>query len=189
MKREFLKNLSLSDEAIEKIMAEHGNSVNAIKNKQAELEGQIADYKTQLSERDKQLDSLKKAAGDSDALTKQIAELQAANKQAKAEFDERIETLAKENLVNLALTKAGAKNPKAVKALLNLENTKRDGDTIIGLVEQLDKLKETDSYLFHVEQKPTVAGTQPNSGSGAPADTPPPGSYEAFEQAWRARNQ
>ena len=188
MKRETLKNLGLTDEVIEKIMTEYGNSVNTLKNKQTELEGQIVDYKSQLAERDKQLDSLKKTAGDSEALTQKIAELQATNKQTEAAYEEKIKSLQKENLLNLALTKSGAKNPKAVKALLDLDKAKVDGDVIIGLEEQLTKLKETESYLFNVETKPTVSGTQPNSGSGTPANTPPPGSYEAFEQQWRAQN-
>lgn len=189
MKREVLKNLGLSEEVIEKIMAEYGNSVTTLKNKQTDLEQQVADYKTQLSERDKQLDTLKKTAGDSEALTQQIAELQAANKQTAAAYEEKIKQLGIDNAVNLALTQSGAKNPKAVKALLNLENAKMDGDVIVGLEEQLTKLKETDSYMFHVEQKPNIQGTHPNSGSGVPADTPPAGSYEAFAQSWAARNQ
>jgi len=184
MKREVLKNLGLSDEVIEKIMTEHGNSVNSLKNKQTELEAQVAEYKQQLSERDKQLDGLKKTAGDSEALTKQIAELQATNKQTSAAYEEKIKQLQMDNLTNLALTKSGAKNPKAVKALLNLENAKLDGDVIVGLEDQITKLKETDAYLFNEEKKPTIQGTQANSGSGAPANTPQPGSYAAFAQSY-----
>lgn len=188
MKREVLKNLGLTDEVIEKIMAEHGSSVNSLKGKQTELEGQVAEYKKQLSERDKQLDSLKKTAGDSEVLAQQIAELQAANKQTTADYEAKIKQLGIENAVNLALTTSGAKNPKAVKALLNLENAKMDGDVVVGLAEQLTKLKETDSYMFNVEQKPNIQGTQPNSGSGAPANTPQPGSYAAFAQTYAAQH-
>lgn len=188
MKREVLKNLGLADEVIEKIMAEYGTSVTSLQKKQADLEEQIGEYKKQLSERDKQLDSLNKSAGDSEALKQQIAELQAANKQTTDAYEAKLKQMAVENAANLALTKHGAKNPKAVKALLNLENAKMDGDTIVGLEEQLTKLKETDAYMFNVEQKPSIAGTQPNSGSGAPANTPPPGSYAAFAQSYAAQH-
>lgn len=188
MKRESLKNLGLADEVIEKIMAEYGTSITALKNKQTELEEQIGEYKKQLTERDKQLDSLNKTAGDSEALKNQIAELQAANKQTTDAYEAKLKQMAVENAANLAITKHGAKNPKAVKALLNLENAKMDGDIIVGLEEQLTKLKETDAYMFNVEQKPTVAGTHPNSGSGAPANTPPPGSYAAFAATYSAQH-
>lgn len=184
MKREVLKNLGLTDEVIEKIMTEYGTSVTSLKNKQTELEEQIGEYKKQLTERDKQLDSLNKTAGDSEALKQQIAELQAANKQTADAYEAKLKEMAKDNAVNLALTKSGAKNPKAVKALLNLENAKMDGDAVVGLEEQLAKLKQDEAYLFHVEQKPNIAGTHPNSGSGAPANTPPPGSYAAFAAAY-----
>lgn len=188
MKREVLKNLGLSDEVIEKVMAEHGKSVTSFQNKQTELEEQVAEYKKQLGERDTQLDSLKKTAGDSELLVKQIDELKAANKQTAAAYEEKIKQLGLDNAVNLALTTSGAKNPKAVKALLNLENAKMDGETVIGLAEQISKLKETDAYMFNEEKKPTIAGTQPNSGSGAPANTPPPGSYAAFAQTYAAQH-
>ena len=73
MKREVLTALGLSDEVIEKIMAEHGKSVNSLKSKQTELEEQIATYKQHVSDRDKQLETLKKAAGDSEKLQAQIS--------------------------------------------------------------------------------------------------------------------
>lgn len=187
MKRDILKNLGLSDDVIEKIMTEHGNSVNALKSKQLDLETQIADYKTQLSERDKQLEGLNKSAGDSEVLKQKIAELQASNKQSSEAYEAKLAKMALDNAVNLALTTSGAKNAKAVKALLNLENAKMDGETVIGLAEQISKLKETDAYMFNAEQKPTIAGTQPNSGSGAPANTPPPGSYAAFAASYATR--
>ena len=41
----------------------------------------------QLAERDKQLTSLKKSAGDNEGLKKQIEELQTANKEQKAAFE------------------------------------------------------------------------------------------------------
>ena len=59
MNRKFLEELGLENEAIEKIMKEHGKTINDYKEKaeQAEtLESQIEDYKEQIAERDKQLD-------------------------------------------------------------------------------------------------------------------------------------
>ncbi len=168
MKREFLKSLELSDEVIDKIMAEHGNSINSLKAKQTELEDQIKDYKTQVSDRDKQLEELKKSAGDSESLKAQIDKLQEENKKATEDYEAKIKTMGIESAVTLALTNAKAKNAKAVKALLDLTDAKLNEDgTIKGLDKQIEKLKESDSYLFDGETK-TVNGAKPAEGNGKP---------------------
>ena len=53
MNREFLKSLELSDEQIEKIMAEYGKSINSYKEKIEGLEGlseKVKNYERQLEE-------------------------------------------------------------------------------------------------------------------------------------------
>lgn len=181
MKREVLKSFGLSDEVIDKIMAEHGNTVNGLKSKMTELEEQITTYKQHVSDRDKQLEGLKKSAGDSEKLQEQISKLQEENKLSSAAYEAKIAKMALENSANLALTNARVKNIKAVRALLNLDGAKMDGDKIIGLEEQIAKLKESDAYLFEVEAKPKISGTVPATG-GNPAPAAQPGSYEAFAQ-------
>ena len=75
MKRDFLKELGIADEAINRIMAENGKDIEAAKGefeslKQAataqltELEG----YKTQLAQRDADIESLRQSATDSAAV-------------------------------------------------------------------------------------------------------------------------
>ncbi|MFW3388304.1 UNVERIFIED_CONTAM: phage scaffolding protein, partial [Kocuria sp. CPCC 205274] len=78
MKREFLKTLGLDDELINQIMVEHGktlNSVTALTGQVETLTAEKAALTTQIAERDTQLTTLKDAAKDSEALTKQIADL------------------------------------------------------------------------------------------------------------------
>lgn len=58
-----------------------------------------------------------------------------------------------DSAVNMALVEAKAKNPKLTKAALDMSVIKMDGENLLGLTEQLDKLKETDAYLFDVETK------------------------------------
>ena len=52
--------------------------------------------------------------------------------------------------VDKSLMSSKAKNPKAVKALLDLNNVEFDGDKIKGLEEQVKNIKKSDSYLFIV---------------------------------------
>ncbi len=73
--------------------------------------------------------------------------------------------------VDAALTAAGAKNHKAVRSLLNLENiTLGEDGMAVGLEEQLGALKGSDGYLFNEPAKPVFKGYQPgDSADGVPA--------------------
>lgn len=65
-----------------------------------------------------------------------------------------------DSAVSMALVEAKAKNPKLVKAALDMSVIKLDGEKVLGLSEQLDKIKESDSYLFEVEQQKQDEGDQ-----------------------------
>ena len=80
---------------------------------------------------------------DYDAKVKEIQE------NAKAE----ISKTKLDNAVDMYLINAKARNVKSVKANLNLEDVKQDGEELLGLKEQVDKLMETDAYLFNIEAK------------------------------------
>lgn len=59
-----------------------------------------------------------------------------------------LEAVKKDSKIEIALVNAGARNIKSVKANLNLENVKLDGENLLGLDEQLETLKKSDAYLF-----------------------------------------
>src|SRR5690625_2628998 len=149
MNREFLKELGLSDEQVESVMKEYGKSINDLKEKADKVEGlesQIEDYKNQIEERDNQLEELKKI--DAEGLQAKIDELQQQNEATKTEYEEKLQKQAFEHKLESTLAQAKAKNVKAVKALLDLDTIKLDGDELLGLEEQLNNLKENESYLF-----------------------------------------
>lgn len=105
--------------------------------------------KTQMADRDKQLDTLKKASGDAEALKTKIEELQAANKTASEEHEAQIRQIRMDHAVESALTGAKAKNIKAVRALLNLDDLDVDDDgKVKGLDKQIKKLAEADDTKF-----------------------------------------
>lgn len=68
------------------------------------------------------------------------------------------------NAVDLELVARKAKNPKLAKAALDMSIIKLDGDNLIGLSEQLDKLKESDGYLFEVEDEGNKGGASMSTG-------------------------
>lgn len=189
MTRKQLEDLGLSKEQADAIMKingddiENAKSVSAaeIKNMQTEVEG----LKGQVKERDTQLETLKAAAGDNEALKTQIADLQKANADAVSAHESEMTQLKVDFAVEKALTGANAKNIKAVKALLDLEGAKLDKEgNVKGLQEQIDKLvaDESTKFLFDavqqqsVQQQTTFKGFQPGAASqqqkpGAEVDT------------------
>lgn len=164
MTREELKAMGLSDEQVDSVMAAHGKSTNALKEKADSVEGlesQITDYKSQIAERDTQLDELKKV--DADGLKAKIDELKTANETAATEYQEQLDKQAKDFALDKALTGAKSKNNKAVIANLDLDTIKFKDGEITGLKEQLETLQESDAYLFEQEQ---TNDTKPNFTTG-----------------------
>ena len=173
MKTEFLKSLNLSQEVIDKIMAENGKDI-AVEQKKAEkviqerdsyklkaesLETQVNDANTEIQKfKDRDIDGIKKAADD----WKETAE------KAKADADKQISQMKFDYALSAALTGAKAKNTKAVKALLDMDGLKfNDNDgKIVGLDEQLAQIKTDNDYLFESDEPAPefVKGT--NGGSG-----------------------
>ena len=127
---------------------------------------------TDLQARDAQLEQLKQAAGNSEELKKQIEALQAENKKAAEEWQAKFAQMQLDFALERALTTARAKNPKAVKALLDLEKVKLDGEQLLGLEDQLKAIQQSDPYLF---------GETGKVGSG----TNPPGAGNAEVNPWK----
>lgn len=148
MNREFLKGLGLEDEAIDKIMAEHGKSINSTKQDLETVTTERDNLKTELKNRDTQLENLSKQVKDNEALTAEINRLKEENKTATQELQTKLEKQAFDFALESALRDAKAKNPKAVKALLDSESIKLVDGKLVGLDEQLKSLKESDDYLF-----------------------------------------
>jgi len=154
MNRELLEGLGLEKETVDKVMKEHGKTLNDTKEKADKvggLENQIEDYKQQLTERDAQLEELKKV--DAEGLQAKIDELQQTNETQKTEYENQLEQQAFEHKLESTLSNAKVKNTKAVKALLDTEKIKLDGDKLLNLDDQLTGLKESDPYLFEEEKK------------------------------------
>lgn len=179
MTRKQLEDLGLTKEQADSVMKINGDDIeNAkgtaateIKNLQTEVEG----LKTQVGDRDKQLETLKASAGDNADLKKQIEDLQTENATAKATHESELNQLKIDFAVEKALTGAKAKNIKAVKALLELGEAKLDKDgNVKGLDEQIEKLRSGDDtkFLFEAQkQQQNFKGFQPGaSGEKKPGE-------------------
>lgn len=174
MTRKQLEDLGLSREQADAVIKINGDDIeNAksvssaeLKNMQTEVDG----LKGQVKERDKQLETLKATAGDNESLTQQIADLQKANADTVAAHESEMNRLKIDFAVEKALTGAKAKNIKAVKALLDLEDAKFDKEgNVKGLAEQIEKLvsSEDTKFLFNEKQtqRQTFKGFQPGAST------------------------
>lgn len=168
MKKDELKNLGLTDDQVEKVLAGYKDFIP--KSRFDEVNEAKKNAEALIVERDKQIEELKKSAGASDDLKKQIEQLQADNKATVKAKDDEIKQIKINNAVNTALISAGAKNVKAALALLNLDKAElADDGTVKGLKEQIDALKTADDskFLFN-DGKPNIKGANPAGGSGDP---------------------
>ena len=147
MKKQDLIELGIAEDVADKIFALHGKDITKHQTAAETAKAEADTLKAQLAEASKQIEGfkgldiegVKKAADDWKAKAEQ-AQKEAAEQIAQVKFDHALES---------ALSGAKAKNVKAVQALLNKDGLKLNDDgTIIGLNEQLEKIKSENDYLF-----------------------------------------
>lgn len=92
---------------------------------------------------------------------------EAKKKEIEENSKNELEAVKKDSKIEIALLNAGARNIKSVKANIDVEKVKLDGDKLIGLDDQLDALKKSDAYLFTgTKSVKQGAGTEGEGGSG-----------------------
>ena len=156
MERDFLKKIGLDDEKIDQIMEEHGKTINStkqsledIKQERDNLANEKEQLNQQIDDRDTKLAELSNNAGNAEQLKEQINALKEANEQAKEAHKQEIRKQTYDYELEKALLNAKARNPVAVKALLNQEAITLDDEKgLIGVSEQLENLKSEEGYLF-----------------------------------------
>lgn len=134
--------------------------------------------RTTITERDGQLETLKKSTGDVEALKAQITTLQTDNVQKDKDHAAEIAKIKKDAIVDQALAEVKAKNNTAAKALMAefLEKAEltEDGKEVKGLTDELKKITadEKTAFLFDTQAAtpPGISGAQPAGNPTAPPD-------------------
>lgn len=166
MNKEQLIALGLTDEQADNVVEGYGKMIP--KSRLDDKIAEVNDYKDQLAERDTQLTELQSKATGNAELQEQIKALQEQNEQVKTDFETQLKQKDFDIALNEALRDAKAKNPKAVKALLDVSAVTIVDGKLQGLDEQLATLKTSDDYLFTVEG---LKGSTPNQGGTPPSIT------------------
>lgn len=123
-----------------------------------ELNTELEGIKGQLSQANEQIAGFKEL--DIEGVKQKAAEWEQKYNQAAQDSAREIEQLKFDFALDRELTKAQARNPKAVKALLDRDALKYDKGKIIGLEEQLETLKKgEDSAFLFGSAAPTVQFT------------------------------
>lgn len=164
MTKEKLLEWGLTEEQATKVM-EGLNGSFVTKARFNEVNTELTTAKNTIKERDTQLETLKKASGDTKALQDQITQLQADNKKKDTDYAAELKNLKISNAVELALTGAKAKNNTAVKALLVDFIGKAelaDDGTVKGLDDEIGKLTkgEDTAFLFDTSGKAKFKGAK-----------------------------
>lgn len=138
--------------------------IDLVDSKQHVAKDKFDTLNEQLKTANTTINDLKKSNKDNEDLQTKVTDYETKVK----DYEKKIQDMQFNYALEGALKGANVRNPKAVKALLNLENVKLDGENIIGLNEQIEALKKSDSYLFAEEQKPQFSGIKPIDGSKPP---------------------
>lgn len=165
MKKEDLIAMGLTEEQAKKVMDSlDGNFVTKARFNEVNEENKT--LKKSVADRDKQLEDLKKSGGDNAELKKQIETLQQQNAEQQKAHEAEMAQLKLDNAIDAALTAAGAKNIKAVRAIIDTSKMKLGEDgTVGGLADAIKVVQKSDSYMFSaVQQKQqTFKGFQPGA--------------------------
>jgi hypothetical protein len=161
MKREWLKELGLEADIIDKIMDENGKDVNKAKGEAETLKTKNTELEAQLTTASATIEDLTKGA-------KTKEELEVALAQYKKDL-EKIQTESDEKLFNSELEKELIKlnvhSAKAAKAELELEKIKYENGQFTGLKEQTDLWPKEKPFLIKTGEKQYVYNPQGGSSS------------------------
>lgn len=161
MKRKFLEDLGIEKEVIDKIMAENGIDVEAAKGDLNQTKVELEQTKTQLQEANTTLDGLK----DYDQVKSQVEEYKGKYEQSKAEYETKIADMQFDTTLEAAITAAGARNAKTVKALLDVDTLKQSKDQSADIKVAIETCQTDNDYLFGTGE-PINNPVLPSGGSG-----------------------
>lgn len=162
------------EELLAQLNIDEAKKAEAEKNVKAFLDGQYVPkarfnevneekntLKKTVTERDGQLEELKKASGNSEELKKQIETLQESNKKSVADYEEQLKTLRLSTAIKLAIT--DAQDVDIVESLIKKDQLVYGEDgKVAGLSEQVKTLKKEKPFLFKTEK---AQAYNPNAGS------------------------
>lgn len=164
MKKEDLTAIGITEEQAEKVLSLHSAELTAETEKLSAAQKELDTAKENIKEMTGKLKAydgvdVEKLRSDVTAWEKKYSEDMAA-----AKVDSALE---------LALTKAGARDVSLAKHLIDRSIIKADGENLVGLTEQLDKIKSEKAWLFGEDKTPAAQLPAVNTGGDHNKGTAP----------------
>ena len=150
MNREQLRALGLTEEQIDAVVADHGRVVQGVQTRLTAAENRASELETQLEEatNNEELQTLTQRAETAES---QVSELQG-----------QLNQITIDNLVNTALTEAGATDLEYARFKLGEVELSEDGKSIADMDNRIKDLKEAIPNYFK-EAEPDEGGNEPPS--------------------------
>ena len=165
MRRDFLKDLGLSDEIIDKIMTQYGLDIERYKTEKKENEVKITFLNDKIKEQEEVINSMQKDNESYTKLKQDYDLLQEEKTKNDNEYKQQIREIKLKSGVEKALNNAGAINQKVVIPLLKEFLDKAEIDekgNVNGLEEQIKQIKESEDTKFLFKDiENTIQGKTP----------------------------
>ena len=161
MNKEELIALGLTEEQADKVVGKYENMIPKARFNEVNEAKKLLEQS--ISEKEKKLQELTATTIDGEELKKQLSELQKEAQAKEEEMKANLQNLKIDSAIELALTKAGAKNNKAVRSLLDMERIVFKDDKLTGLEEQIKEVQEKETYLFKNSDNQGVVGGSPKT--------------------------
>lgn len=147
MKKEEIIALGVTEEQAAKVLELH-------EKEQSEAKAKLSETEAKLNAAEKNAAELREKVKEFDGVD--VAALKKTAEDWETKYKEDITKAKVDNAVALALTKAGAKDVDLAKHLIDTSVIKLDGDKVLGLSEQLEKVKSEKAFLFGSESAPAA---------------------------------
>ena len=154
MKKEEFTALGISEELAEKAANASAEELKGFvpKTRFDEVNEEKKNLQTTKKKAEDDLEALKKTAGDNEALTKQITDLQEVAKQKDTEYADQIRAMKLANAIRLGIT--DAQDAELVAGLVDQSKLiLGDDGKLTGLEEQLKALRESKPFLFKAKEQ------------------------------------
>ena len=190
MRRDFLKDLGLSDEIIDKIMTQYGLDIEKYKTEKKENEVKITFLNDKIKEQEEVINNMQKDNESYTKLKQDYDLLQEEKTKNDNEYKQQIREIKLKSGLEKALNNAGAINQKVVMPLLKefLDTAEIDEKgNINGLEEQIKQIKDNadTSFLFK-ETTNTIQGKVPGETLDTPINAKPDFKNMTYEQICEA---
>ncbi|NLY08879.1 MAG: hypothetical protein GXZ11_03115 [Tissierellia bacterium] len=156
MKREFLEELGLEQEVVEKIMAENGKDVQAEQAKTTAAETKATKLETQLTSANETIKSYK------DMDIEKIKESATEWETKAGDLEKELTQVRNEALLDKELSTVNTHDMETLKKLLNHEELIFKDGEVVGLKEQIAGLRESKAYLFKETKDPETKDPEDN---------------------------